>query len=88
MSFASPTVAPGGIEKAVLHGLDTEKGPYYLCYTPAQLIKSIVHETETRVAITTTTGCDPGASCKVTITASYRSSCTSPFAGGTFTIAQ
>jgi len=86
MSFAVPTVVPGGIEKVVLHGLDTEKGPYYLCYAPAQLIKSIVHESETHVVVTTATKCDAGASCEVRLTASYRSSCTNPFAGGTFTV--
>jgi len=86
MSFAVPTVVPGGIEKVVLHGLDTEKGPYYLCYAPAQLIKSIVHESETHVVVTTTTKCDAGASCEIRLTASYRSSCTNPFAGGTFTV--
>ncbi len=87
MSFASPTVAPGGIQKVTLNGLDTEKGPYYLCYAPARLVKSLVHETETQIAITTGTDCDPGDSCQVTISASYRS-CAKPFAGGAFTIAQ
>jgi hypothetical protein len=87
MSFASPSVAPGGIQKVTLDGLDTEKGPYYLCYMPARLVRSLVHETETEIVITTGTDCDPGDSCQVTISASY-GSCAKPFAGGTFTIAQ
>ena len=70
---------------AALDGLDLEKGPYYLCYAPAQLVKSLVYETETRVLVTTGTDCDPGASCEVSISASYHS-CAKPFAGGTFTI--
>jgi len=85
IGFASPSVAPGGIQKVTLDGLDIEKGPYYLCYTPSRLVKSLVHETETQIAITTGTECDPGASCQVTISASY-GSCAKPFARGTFTI--
>ena len=87
ISFASPSVAPGGIQRVTLHGLDTERGPYYLCYAPARLVQSLVHETETRIAITTGTDCTPGDSCEVTISASYRS-CGKPFADGTFTIVQ
>ncbi len=87
MSFASPTVAPGGKQQVTLDGLDSEKGPYYLCYAPARLVKSLVHETETQIAMTTTTDCDPNSSCQVSVSASYRS-CAKPFAGGTFTIAQ
>ncbi len=87
MRFASPTVAPGGVQQITLDGLDTEKGPYYLCYAPAQLVKSLVHETETQIAMTTSTGCEPDTSCQVSVSASYRS-CAKPFAGGTFTIAR
>jgi hypothetical protein len=87
MSFALPTVAPGGIQQITLDGLDTEKGPYYLCYAPSRLVKSLVHETETQVAMTTSTECEPDTPCQVSVSASYRS-CAKPFAGGTFTIAQ
>jgi len=86
MSFASPTVAPGAVQRVRLDGLDTEKGPYYVCYAPARLVKSLVHETETQIAMTTST-CEPGSSCEVSVSASYRS-CAKPFAGGTFTITQ
>jgi len=55
MRFASPAVAPGGVQQITLDGLDTEKGPYCLCYAPARLVKSLVHESETRIAITTST---------------------------------
>ena len=87
MRFASPAVAPGGIQQITLDGLDSEKGPYYLCYAPARLVKSVVHETETRMIMTTTADCEPGAACQVSVSTSYRS-CAKPFAGGTFTIAQ
>ena len=87
ISFASPSVAPGGIQKVTLDGLDIERGPYYLCYTPSRLVKSLMHETETQIAIKTGTECDPGNSCQVTISAAY-GSCAKPFARGTFTIVQ
>jgi hypothetical protein len=87
MNFASPTVAPGAVQQVTLDGLDTEKGPYYLCYAPARLVKSLVHETETQIAMTTSTDCEPNSACQVSVSASYRS-CAKPFAGGTFTIAQ
>jgi uncharacterized protein YkwD len=87
MKFASPSVAPGGIQQIRLDGLDSEKGPYYLCYSPARLVRSLVHETETQIAVTTSNACDPDASCQVSVSASYRS-CAKPFASGTFTIAQ
>jgi hypothetical protein len=87
MNFASPTIAPGGIQQVTLQGLDSEKGPYYLCYAPARLVKGLVHESETQIAMTTSTDCEPNSSCQVSVSASYRS-CAKPFAGGTFTIAQ
>jgi len=87
MSFALPKVPPGGIQRVTIEGLDLAKGPYYLCYSPAQLVKSLVHETETRIVVTTGTDCDPGASCEVNLSASYHS-CAKPFAGGTFTIVE
>ena len=87
MTFASPSVAAGGIQQIRLDGLDSEKGPYYLCYSPARMVKSLVHETETQIALTTSTECEPGTSCQVSVSASYRS-CAKPFADGTFTIAQ
>jgi hypothetical protein len=86
ISFTSPTIAPGAVQQVTLHGLDTEKGPYYLCYAPVRLVKSVVHETETQIAMTTSTECEPDASCQVTVSTSYRS-CAKPFAVGTFTIA-
>jgi len=87
MNFASPTVTPGGVQQIRLDGLDREKGPYYLCYSPANLVKSLVHETETQIALTTSSECDPDTPCQVSVSASYRS-CAKPFAGGTFSIAQ
>jgi len=87
MRFESPTVAPGGIQRIQLDGLDSEKGPYYLCYSPAALIKSVVHETEAQIAITTSTECEPDTPCEVSVSTSYRS-CAKPFAGGSFAIAQ
>jgi uncharacterized protein YkwD len=87
MSFALPKVPPGGVQRVTLDGLDVEKGPYYLCYAPARLVKSLVHETETQIAVTTGTDCDPGASCQVSFSASYHS-CAKPFAGGTFTVVE
>jgi uncharacterized protein YkwD len=87
MNFASPTIAPGGVQQVALEGLDSEKGPYYLCYAPARLVKGLVYESETQIAMTTSTDCEPNSSCQVSVSASYRS-CTKPFAGGTFTITQ
>jgi len=87
MRFASPTVVPGAVQQITLEGLDTERGPYYLCYAPAQLVKSLVHETETQIAMTTSDECAPGALCQVSVSASYRA-CAKPFASGTFTIAR
>jgi len=86
MTFALRQVVPGGTQRVTLEGLDLEKGPYYLCYAPAQLVKSLVHETETRVLVTTGTDC-VGASCEVSLSASYQS-CAKPFAGGTFAIVE
>jgi hypothetical protein len=37
--------------------------------------------------MTTSTECEPDASCQVSVSASYRS-CAKPFAGGTFTISR
>jgi hypothetical protein len=87
MNFASPTIAPGGVQQVTLEGLDSEKGPYYLCYSPARLVKSLVHESETQIAMTTSTDCEPSSACQVSVSASYKS-CAQPFAGGTFTITQ
>jgi hypothetical protein len=87
MNFASPKIAPGGIQQITLDGLDSEKGPYYLCYAPARLVKGVVHESETQIAMTTSAECEPNSACQVSVSASYRS-CAKPFAGGTFTIAQ
>lgn len=85
MTFELPKVPPGGVQRVTLEGLDAEKGPYYLCYSPAHLVKSLVHETETQIVVTAGTECDPGASCDVRLSASYHS-CAKPFAGGTFAI--
>jgi len=87
MSFASPAIAPGAVQRITLDGLDGEKGPYYLCYAPARLVKSVVHESETQIAMTTTADCEPGTSCQVSVSTSYRS-CAKPFADGTFAIVQ
>jgi len=85
MSFLSPAVRAGGLQEITLHGLDTERGPYYLCYAPARLVRTIVHETETRIAIKTSADCDRGATCRLNITLSYRS-CAKPFAHGSFEV--
>jgi uncharacterized protein YkwD len=88
MSFASPAVAPGQTQRVALHGVDAEKGPYYVCYTPARLITSVVHETESDVLMTASAGCSAGEACSVTVTATYHSACADPFAQGVFAIAQ
>ena len=87
MNFASPTIAPGGVQQVTLEGLDSEKGPYYLCYAPARLVERVVHESETQIAMTTGTDCEPNSSCQVSVSASYRS-CAKPFASGMFAIGQ
>ena len=86
MTFASPTVAPGGAQSGRLDGLDAEKGVYYLCYSPVRLVQSLEHRTETEFIIATKGGCEPGRSCAVTVQATYHSACAAPFAMGSFTI--
>lgn len=86
MTFASPTVAPGGSQSGRLVGMDVEKGAYYLCYSPAQLVRSLEHQTETEFTMTTTDGCEKGKSCQVTVQATYHSACVAPFAAGSFNI--
>jgi uncharacterized protein YkwD len=88
MLFASATVPPGGSLSGRLVGLDTERGAYYLCYSPAQLVRSLEHRTETQFIMTTTGGCEPGQSCQVTVQATYHSACVAPFATGSFNISQ
>ena len=86
MTFASPSVAAGGVQRATLHGLDTEKGPYYLCYSPARLVSSLRHESEMQFMMTTAADCEPGMSCQVTVQATYHSTCSAPFAVGSFDV--
>jgi uncharacterized protein YkwD len=86
LTFASPAVAAGAVQRGTLDGLDTEKGPYYLCYSPARLIRSLQHETQRHFAMATTTDCEAGAVCQVTVQATYHSTCSNPFAVGTFNI--
>jgi hypothetical protein len=87
MTFDAPSVAPGQTQRIELHGLDHEKGTYYVCYTPARLVKSVVHETESSILMTTSTDCAPGTACQVTVMATYHSACTEPFAQATFALA-
>jgi hypothetical protein len=86
MTFASPSVAPGQTQRITLHGVDQERGPYYVCYTPARLIKSVVHETESDVLMAASDSCTPGGTCSVRVTATYHSACTEPFAQGMFNV--
>ena len=88
MTFASPVIAAGGVQQVKLHGLDREKGAYYLCYSPARLVRSLQHETETQFSMTTSTDCEPSNSCQVTVQATYHSTCAQPFAVGTFNISR
>jgi len=88
MTFGSPVVAAGGVQQVKLHGLDGEKGAYYLCYSPARLVRSLQHETETQFSITTSTGCDADNSCQVIVQATYYSTCTQPFATGAFNVSR
>ena len=88
MTFGSPVVASGGVQQVKLHGLDREKGVYYVCYSPARLVRSLQHETETQFSMTTSTGCDADHSCQVTVQATYHSTCTQPFAVGTFNVSR
>ena len=88
MTFGSPVVAAGGVQQVKLHGLDSEKGAYYLCYSPARLVRSLQHETETQFSMTTSTACDADNSCQVTVQATYHSTCTQPFAVGTFNVSR
>ena len=88
MTFASPVIAGGGVQQVKLHGLDREQGAYYLCYSPARLVRSLQHETETQFSMTTSTECEASDSCQVTVQATYHSTCTKPFAVGTFHISR
>ena len=88
MTFSSPVVAAGSVQQVKLHGLDREKGAYYLCYSLARLVRSLQHETETQFSMTTSTGCDADNSCQVTVQATYHSTCTQPFAVGTFNVSR
>ena len=88
MRFASPSVAPGGIQTVILDGIDSEKGSYYTCYKPARLVASLKHETETEMTMTTSSECQLEAGCQVTVMTTYHSDCSKPFATGTFTIAR
>jgi hypothetical protein len=71
-----------------LDGLDEEKGPYYTCYTPARLVTSLRHETESQMTMTTSSECHPGPVCQVTVMTTYHSDCSKPFTTGTFKIAR
>lgn len=88
MRFASPSVAPGGIQTVILDGIDSEKGSYYTCYKPARLVASLKHETETEMTMTTSSECQLESGCQVTVMTTYHSDCSKPFATGTFTIAR
>jgi hypothetical protein len=87
LTFASPTVPPGGTQRATLTGLDIEKGDYYVCHGPPHLVASLVFEGEAEFVLTTSSNCASGRSCEVIVATSYHSSCAAPFAQGSFTIA-
>ena len=88
MRFASPSVAPGGIQTVMLDGIDSEKGRYYTCYKPARLVAALKHETETEMTMTTSSECQLESGCQVTVMTTYHSDCSKPFATGTFTVAR
>jgi Cysteine-rich secretory protein family len=86
LRFASSTVRPGGTQRVTLTGLDLEKGDYYVCHGPPQLVTSLTFEGEATFVLTTSRDCAPGRSCEVIVATSYLSSCAVPFAKGSFTI--
>lgn len=88
LHFARPTVAPGDRQTLTLVGLDLEKGPYHLCYSPADLVKALKYETQTQLDMVIAGGCSDSETCAVTFSASYVSSCANPFATGSFNIAR
>jgi uncharacterized protein YkwD len=88
MTFDAPSVALGATQRISLNGLDEEKGPYYVCYTPARLVKQVTHETESAFLMTTGGQCDADRPCQITVLATYHSACNAPFAQGTFSITQ
>jgi hypothetical protein len=86
LTFASLTVRPGGTQRATLTGLDLDRGNYYVCHGPPNLVTSLAFEGEATFVLHTSTDCAAGRSCKVVVATSYHSSCASPFAQGTFAI--
>jgi hypothetical protein len=87
LTFASPTVPPGGTQRATLTGLDLDKGNYYVCHGPPHLVTSLAFEGEATFVLRTSSDCAAGRSCEVVVATSYHSSCASPFAQGAFAIA-
>jgi len=87
MTVASPRVGSGGTQRVTLNGLDSEKGPYYVCYSPARMVKSLTYESDADVVIMTSTACTGNTSCQVTLMATYHSACANAFAQATFVIA-
>jgi hypothetical protein len=86
MTFASPAVPLGGTQRIQLAALDEEKGPYYVCYAPSRMVKSLTHETETELVLTTGGECEPDRPCQITVLATYHSACKDPFAKGAFAV--
>jgi hypothetical protein len=86
MTFASPAVPLGGTQRIQLAALDEEKGPYYVCYAPSRMVKSLTHETETELVLTTGGECEPDRPCQITVLATYHSACKDPFAKGSFAV--
>jgi hypothetical protein len=86
MAFAAARVAPGNVQRMSLLGVDSARGPYYICYSPAQMVTSLVREVRTEILVTTSNACASDADCRVSLSASYDSSCFRPFAQGSFSI--
>jgi hypothetical protein len=88
MTFESPSVQPGGTQTVTLKGLDSDKGPYHVCYGPAELVTSLKYETQSQLTMTIGPACEAGTTCRVHLVASYHSACATPFAQGSFTISR
>jgi uncharacterized protein YkwD len=86
ITFASPSVPLGATQRIQLAALDEEKGPYYVCYSPSRMVKSLTHETETELVLATGGECEPDRPCQITVLATYHSACKDPFATGTFAV--
>jgi hypothetical protein len=85
MSFAQAVVPAGGTQTVRLRNLNPNAGSYYICYDPAQLVRSSAQEAFGRFKMTVNR-CAAGASCTITVLAAYDEGCRQPFARGSFRV--